>query len=199
MGWAAILGWKTVFPQLRAVLLVPALWPLENSLFFSFTWHSDAFSLTFPSSPSWFVPLTGMPKVAETGPDPQLSGQLASIIGSVLQGCPVSCRLCSLTLKKLAVLRELEKELLSVVIAVKMQVSPQHSPTSVASLTLTWSLDRSQRPYPTLSHPPRAFFHASPRVTGLNKNRKGRQDKGLSGFEPTPVFCPLLMSSLSSL
>ncbi|OBS65058.1 hypothetical protein A6R68_06427 [Neotoma lepida] len=34
---------------------------------------------------------------------------------------PVSCRLCSLTLKKLAVLRELEKELLSVVIAVKMQ------------------------------------------------------------------------------
>lgn len=133
-----------------------------------------------------------MPKVAETGPDPQLSGQLASIIGSMLQGCPVSCRLCSLTLKKLAVLRELEKELLSVVIAVKMQVSPQHSPTSVASLTLTWSLDRSQRPYPTLSHPLRAFFHA------LNKNRKRRQDKGLSGLDPTPVFCPLLRSSLSS-
>ena len=31
--------------------------------------------------------------------------------------------MCSLTLKKLAVLRELEKELLSVVIAVKMQVT----------------------------------------------------------------------------
>ncbi|MEJ1275981.1 hypothetical protein NN561_006881 [Cricetulus griseus] len=36
---------------------------------------------------------------------------------------PVSAWLCSLTLKKLAVLRELEKELLSVVIAVKMQGS----------------------------------------------------------------------------
>ena len=34
--------------------------------------------------------------------------------------CP--CRLCSLTLKKLVVFQELEKELLSVVIAVKMQV-----------------------------------------------------------------------------
>lgn len=32
------------------------------------------------------------------------------------------CRLCSLTLKKLVVFKELEKELISVVIAVKMQV-----------------------------------------------------------------------------
>lgn len=32
------------------------------------------------------------------------------------------CRLCSLTLKKLVVLKELDKELISVVIAVKMQV-----------------------------------------------------------------------------
>lgn len=32
------------------------------------------------------------------------------------------CRLCSLTLKKLVVLRELDKELISVVIAVKIQV-----------------------------------------------------------------------------
>lgn len=47
----------------------------------------------------------------------------------------MSCRLCSLTLKKLAVFRELEKELLSVVIAVKMQVTPHHTSTSVASLT----------------------------------------------------------------
>lgn len=34
--------------------------------------------------------------------------------------CP--CRLCSLTLKKLVVFKELEKEPISVVIAVKMQV-----------------------------------------------------------------------------
>lgn len=33
-----------------------------------------------------------------------------------------ACRLCSLTLKKLVVLRELDKELISVVIAVKIQV-----------------------------------------------------------------------------
>lgn len=32
------------------------------------------------------------------------------------------CRLCSLTLKKLVVMRELDKELISVVIAVKIQV-----------------------------------------------------------------------------
>lgn len=32
------------------------------------------------------------------------------------------CRLCSLTLKKLVVLKELDKDLISVVIAVKMQV-----------------------------------------------------------------------------
>ncbi|XP_013363309.1 PREDICTED: phosphofurin acidic cluster sorting protein 2 isoform X2 [Chinchilla lanigera] len=38
-------------------------------------------------------------------------------------GRPLPLRLCSLTLKKLAVLRELEKELMSVVIAVKMQGS----------------------------------------------------------------------------
>lgn len=37
LAWAAILGCETVFPQLRAVLLVPAPWPLENSLFSSFT------------------------------------------------------------------------------------------------------------------------------------------------------------------
>lgn len=35
---------------------------------------------------------------------------------------PSVCRLCSLTLKKLVVLRELDKELISVVIAVKIQV-----------------------------------------------------------------------------
>ncbi|KAK2104915.1 hypothetical protein P7K49_018771 [Saguinus oedipus] len=34
------------------------------------------------------------------------------------------CRLCSLTLKKLVVFKELEKELISVVIAVKIQVRP---------------------------------------------------------------------------
>lgn len=33
------------------------------------------------------------------------------------------CRLCSLTLKKLVVMKELDKELISVVIAVKIQVS----------------------------------------------------------------------------
>lgn len=35
------------------------------------------------------------------------------------------CRLCSLTLKKLVVMKELDKELISVVIAVKIQVSNQ--------------------------------------------------------------------------
>lgn len=54
----------------------------------------------------------------------QLSRQLGSVPRkSAASLSPVSCRLCSLTLKKLAVLRELEKELLSVVIAVKMQVT----------------------------------------------------------------------------
>ncbi|XP_053522009.1 phosphofurin acidic cluster sorting protein 2 isoform X3 [Artibeus jamaicensis] len=44
-----------------------------------------------------------------------------------VDGSSPSCvpRLCSLTLKKLVVFQELEKELLSVVIAVKMQVRPQ--------------------------------------------------------------------------
>lgn len=41
------------------------------------------------------------------------------------------CRLCSLTLKKLVVFKELEKELISVVIAVKMQVRPL-APLAVA-------------------------------------------------------------------
>lgn len=36
--------------------------------------------------------------------------------------CCSLCRLCSLTLKKLVVMRELDKELISVVIAVKIQV-----------------------------------------------------------------------------
>lgn len=36
--------------------------------------------------------------------------------------CLSVCRLCSLTLKKLVVMRELDKELISVVIAVKIQV-----------------------------------------------------------------------------
>lgn len=72
----------------------------------------------------------------------QLSRQLGSVPRtSAASLSPVSCRLCSLTLKKLAVLRELEKELLSVVIAVKMQVTlTAHTQVWPASL-LTRSLN----------------------------------------------------------
>lgn len=57
---------------------------------------------TAESRPSWGWRSCGRARAPLTGPSP--------------------CRLCSLTLKKLVVFTELEKELVSVVIAVKMQV-----------------------------------------------------------------------------
>lgn len=97
-------------------------------------------------------PLIGHPRAAV------LSRQLGSVPRKyATHWNPMSCRLCSLTLKKLAVLRELEKELLSVVIAVKMQVTlTAHTQVWPAS-PLTWSLHHSQRPS-LLSCLPRALF-----------------------------------------
>lgn len=71
---------------------------------------------------------------------PQVWGHLlCSLLSRAWAGLLVICsrhlaepalpgRLCSLTLKKLVVLQELEKERISVVIAVKMQVSGRLHP-----------------------------------------------------------------------
>lgn len=67
--------------------------------------------------------LTGVP-VSDQG----TGGREPEAGAAAQQGLPepvcAPCRLCSLTLKKLVVLKELEKELIAVVIAVKMQVRP---------------------------------------------------------------------------
>lgn len=103
-------------------------------------------------------------------------------------------RLCSLTLKKLAVLRELEKELASVVIAVKMQVSsarlPQESPSPSLSVW-GWQAQaqRCRRPgrAPPAPWPPppalkRSWWQA---VAGLTQGSAGG-----TSFRHRRVSCP---------
>lgn len=103
----------------------------------------------------------------------------------------MSCRLCSLTLKKLAVLRELEKELLSVVIAVKMQVSPQHSPISVASLTLTWSLDCSQSSLPYTEPPSQSFLSCLSQDDRLEQEQEEETGHGALWTRTYPSVLPI--------
>lgn len=59
---------------------------------------------------------------------------------SLLNRVCALCRLCSLTLKKLVVFKELEKEPISVVIAVKMQVrvSVCHCPGALQDARAAW-------------------------------------------------------------
>lgn len=128
--------------------------PILQSLILDF---QISFLWPFHPAPLCWCFSQGCPRVAGAGPDLQFSRQL----GSVTRKCttkliPMSCRLCSLTLKKLAVLRELEKELLSVVIAVKMQVTPHHTPTRAASFPSHMVILQDT---PPLSHPPRALLH----------------------------------------
>lgn len=75
------------------------------------------------------------------------SGAKLNILPTSLSLCVF--RLCSLTLKKLVVMRELDKELISVVIAVKIQVCRQASMYKPAAHTNT-NTNKCSRIYPPL-------------------------------------------------
>lgn len=178
----------------RCVLLVPAPWPLETSLFFSLT--CLAFRCLFsspPIQPYLLVPLTGMLKGSRNRARPAVFWAAAQCtMKHATKLSPVSCRLCSLTLKKLAVLRELEKELLSVVIAVKMQVSPYCTPPSVASLTLTWFLDCSQRPPPYTEPPTQSFLSCLSQGDRLEQEQEEETGRGAFWTRACPGVLPTL-------
>lgn len=92
----------------------------------------------------------------------------------------MSCRLCSLTLKKLAVLRELEKELLSVVIAVKMQVSPQCTPVHRCGQPHSHMVPElfSNTPPPYTEPPTQSFLSCLSQGDRHEQERKRKQDMG---------------------